>query len=140
MLSDADYQALLPFRGAEPYCGELDARQQHLAEQKLIESTIVKSKTISGVLQFYETGWIITVAGLDALSAYEKAINEMAHKDAREHEKQSREDAKSVKDKKEQFRHDFKVAAFSVALTLCAEHIGDIVNFIKTVFEKIWSW
>ena len=72
MLSDADYQALLPFRGAEPYCGELDARQQHLAEQKLIESTIVKSKAISGVLQFYETGWIITVAGQDALSAYEK--------------------------------------------------------------------
>lgn len=45
--------------------------------------------------------------------------------------------AQILADKKHDRRHDFFVAAFSVAATLFAEHIGDIIDFSKVTAEKV---
>ena len=57
------------------------------------------------------------------------------------HTHQNREkyldDLKAEKDKKQNFRHDFFVAAFTVSLTLLFEHIGDIVKFVLEFFRSL---
>ena len=40
-------------------------------------------------------------------------------------------------DKKHSFRHDFLVAAFTVALTLFFEHIHDIFQFVLEFFRSL---
>lgn len=52
-----------------------------------------------------------------------------------EYDKSREADAlQRVKDKKQSFRHDFYVAAFSVAFTLLVENFGDIVAFFQKFF------
>lgn len=41
-----------------------------------------------------------------------------------------------IKDKRQSFRHDFYVAAFSVAFTLFMEHFSDIVAFFQNFIGK----
>ena len=71
------------------------------------------------------------------LSAEERRRKELADQDAQKAAEKRANDQKAVMDKKQSFRHDFHVAAFSVALTLFLEHIDDIVDFVKTVFKGI---
>lgn len=71
------------------------------------------------------------------LSAEERRRNDAADQAARKAEEKAADDAKAVIDKKQSFRHDFHVAAFSVALTLCLEHINDIADLVKTVLKSI---
>ena len=79
----------------------------------------------------------ITDAGKYSLASEECRRNDAADQAARKAEEKAADDAKAVIDKKQSFRHDFHVAAFSVALTLCLEHINDIVDLVKTVLKSI---
>lgn len=45
--------------------------------------------------------------------------------------------AHAIREKKKDYRHDFAVAAFSSAVTLFLEHIGDVIDFIKVSVEKL---
>ncbi len=45
-------------------------------------------------------------------------------------------DAKMKIDRKKQFRHDFAVATFSIALTLLVEHFENVVDFASMIIEK----
>lgn len=79
----------------------------------------------------------LTDKALDALDESEQIAKKKAERDAKRREEAAANDAKAIKDKKQQYRHDFHVAAFSVALTLLLEHIGDIVHFVKVAAEKV---
>ena len=48
------------------------------------------------------------------------------------------DEVKAEKEKKHSFRHDFFVAAFTVALTLFFEHIHDIIEFISKFFRSLF--
>ncbi len=48
--------------------------------------------------------------------------------------------AQAIIDKKKQRRHEYLVAAFTVALTLSIEHIADIVEVLKLAFKVIRSF
>lgn len=123
MLSDADYLALLPFRDSEPYSKDLDERLEHLAELGFIKSTVISSKTVGGMLQLYETDWVITPLGLDALSAYEK------HR------------AKNAEAKRQQrFQNKLSVASvlvpfISFILGLVVEHYSGLVSVLLKLFR-----
>lgn len=73
----------------------------------------------------------------ERLAAEEKAAEEKARDQAQHAEQARSERAQVLSDKEKDYRHDFKVAAFSVGLALLAEHLGDIIDFIKVTIEKI---
>lgn len=73
----------------------------------------------------------------ERLASEEKAAEEKANDQAQQAEHARSEHAQVLSDKEKDYRHDFKVAAFSVGLTLLAEHLDDIIDFIKVTFEKI---
>ena len=47
------------------------------------------------------------------------------------------DEIKAEKDKKHSFRHDFLVAAFTVALTLFLEHLHDVAEFALELFHSL---
>lgn len=53
-------------------------------------------------------------------------------------EKRRADEIKAEKEKKYSFRHDFFVAAFTVALTLFFEHIHDIIEFVLKLFRSLF--
>ena len=61
------------------------------------------------------------------MSEYHSEYNENRRADA----------VKAEQEKKHSFRHDFLVAAFTVALTLFFEHIQDIIEFILKFFRSL---
>lgn len=75
--------------------------------------------------------------GEDLLAAEEQRRQQVADQKAEAAREKAANDAKAVLDKKKSRRHDFKVAAFTVILTLFLEHISEIVNFIKAAFRAI---
>lgn len=60
----------------------------------------------------------------------EELRKQVADYDAKEDQRHREEAANSEKRAKKDYRHDFKVAAFSVAFTLLLEHIQAIIEFI----------
>lgn len=68
----------------------------------------------------------------------DKTIAEYAAlSDAEQEAEQRADDAQRLKDKKQAYIHDFAVAAFGSAFALLLEHMGDIVDFIKRLFELL---
>ena len=54
-----------------------------------------------------------------------------------EYDKNRKTDAlQRIKDKRQSFRHDFYVAAFSVAFTILVERFSDIVAFFQNFIGK----
>nr|DAP86806.1 MAG TPA: hypothetical protein [Caudoviricetes sp.] len=82
------------------------------------------------LIRFTGSSYLITAQGLSAFLSENESRNQKADEDA----KQRAEDSQRVKDKQQSYKHDFAVAAFSVAFALILEHIVDIVNFIKSLF------
>ena len=81
----------------------------------------------------------IDPAGRAAMSEHEELLDDLRQQHAREEEKQRADDVKAVKNKKQDRRHDFKVAAFSSAVTLALEHHADILRSAKVLFDYVWS-
>lgn len=63
----------------------------------------------------------------------------MADDNAKHDEEKRSEQIQALKDKKQSFRHDFVVAAFSVLLTLAIEHIQEILDFVNKIFRFFFS-
>lgn len=81
----------------------------------------------------------IEPAGQAAMLEYEEILDQQRQQHAREAAKQEADDAKAIEDKKQDRRHDFKVAAFSAAITLLFEHFTDLTNTIEIALEKAFS-
>lgn len=81
--------------------------------------------------------YTVTDAGRLALQAHEDMVKKEAQRKTDADRKEAAQDAKAAINRKKQFHHDFKVAAFTVILTLCLEHIGDIFEFVNHVLEYI---
>ena len=97
----------------------------------------VRSFSSSPSCLFIDTShYRITGAGEQALCEFEEDVKRRAKDEAEKKHRRSAEDLLSVKKKKEQSRHDFVVAAFSVTLTLFFEHFGEIVDFVKKLFGE----
>lgn len=75
---------------------------------------------------FAITGWSLLKNIAQDMSEYHAEYNENRRAD----------EIKAEKDKKHSFRHDFFVAAFTVALTLFFEHIHDIIEFVLKFFRS----
>ena len=63
---------------------------------------------------------------------------DMSEYHAEYNENRRADEIKAEKDKKHSFRHDFLVAAFTVALTLFLEHIHDIIEFVLEFFRSLF--
>lgn len=70
---------------------------------------------------------------------YYSRYNEMDCQHAEQEAEQRAHDAQRLKDKKQACIHDFVVAAFGSAFALLLEHMGDIVDFVKRLFEFLWA-
>lgn len=64
-------------------------------------------------------------------------LKQMRDERAKQEEAQRAKDAQVALDKKQDRRHDFKVAAFGGAVTLFVEHFGRVVDCIEVIIEKI---
>lgn len=91
----------------------------------------------------YETPerYMLDIEGEKRLSARQQQIDEARQREAdRKADADRREAAQraqAIIDRKQKFRHDFHVAAFSVALTLLIEHLADILDLVKQALKVI---
>ena len=81
----------------------------------------------------------ITMDGHEYLYSRKKLAQKVADDKADADTKSRANIAQIDLNQKKLFRHDFKVAAFTVILTLVFEHIGDIVNLIKRVADMVMA-
>lgn len=81
--------------------------------------------------------WRITVKGRDYLSACEQQLDQQRQQKAELQAKERVQRAQALLDKKHEFRHDFKVAAFTVAATLFLEHLPDVLKLLHRVLEML---
>lgn len=70
----------------------------------------------------------LTGEGVSMLSASEKAAQDIAKEKADQDDQKAADHAQREIDRKKQFRHDFKVAAFSVILALVLEHLPGLIQ------------
>lgn len=79
-----------------------------------------------------------TAASIDAISiALEQTRDEFADYKAQQAKQRDSDAVQAAVDKKKQLRHEYLVAAFTVALTLFLEHFLDIVELAKLAFESL---
>lgn len=82
-------------------------------------------------------GAILPDDGLEKIADGLKDLAQDVSEYHSEYNENRRADAiKAEKDKKHSFRHDFLVAAFSVALTLFLEHIHNVIEFVLEFFRS----
>lgn len=86
-----------------------------------------------------------SAAGIDAIatglktlrSDLEQTRKELADLKADQDRQRNANAAQAIIDKKKQRRHEYLVAAFTVALTLLLEHFGDVIQLAKLAFKSI---
>lgn len=137
MLSEENYKALLRFRdGLVPNDRKLTEREEYLKSSGYIQLINYRAVNLgNGFTQVYDPGsWKITAAGEDALKEFEDAAKKMAEDNAKHEEEKRTEQLQAAKDKKQSFRHDFKVAIFSAVFVYILDHFQDIFNLIQKIF------
>lgn len=138
MLSEENYKALLRFRdGLVKYDTKLTEREELLRKADFIR-LVQRSETRQGTgysMTYDQDYWKITALGKDALKEFEDAVQKMADDNAKHDEENRSEQLQALKDKKQSFRHDFVVAAFSALLTLSIDHHQEILNFVNEIFR-----
>ena len=70
-------------------------------------------------------------------SELKKTRNEFADFKAQQAEQRKADAVQAQVDKKKQRRHEYLVAAFTVALTLFIEHFFDVVKLMQVAFETL---
>lgn len=82
----------------------------------------------------------LTPLGHRMLTLFEDERQRQADEDSQRHAQERAQREQAVMDAQRDHRHDFKVAAFSVGLTLLAEHFVDLVQLIQGAVEKVLVW
>lgn len=81
----------------------------------------------------------LTALGLQAANEAEELCEQAAEAEAKQRNEDAANAAKQSHDRKLHFCHDFKVAAFTVALTLTLERVWEnadrILEFLKSLFH-----
>lgn len=90
------------------------------------------------VAVFFDGITDFTAEGKIALADSKQLRQQMADQRAKEAEAKAAKDAEVIINREKQFRHDFKVAAFTVILTLLLEHLPDIYKLIMDAFKSSW--
>ena len=93
--------------------------------------------SINDLANVYRIDAARSLDGCQHLQELEQLAQKMADDNAKSDAKERAQQANARVNEKKLFRHDFKVAAFTVILTLGLEHIADIVNFFKRTLEAI---
>ena len=83
------------------------------------------------------TTYTLGTKGEGVLASHEQLAQQMTEQKAEAAREKEANDAKAVLDKKKDYRHDFKVAAFTVILTLSIEHITEIINLFKDALKAV---
>lgn len=83
--------------------------------------------------------WVlrVTTLGTEAMLRYEEMIQRECDERTRQEAKERSQRTQAVKDKKQDRRHDFFVAAFGGAVTLAVEHASELVDFFKRLVDII---
>lgn len=149
MLSDIEYAALQPFRNAEPVDRELSDIEQQLLTRGLIASSDLKSQAYDGVIQFYESGWIITTTGFIELELFEKhrsesssGINkladELANQTAIYQRIENEYKTQAALDKRQLLKHDIILvlvtSVVDISGTLLIAYWHEVISFLKGLF------
>lgn len=116
-------------------------RYDHLPDsEKLVARELRRRELIFVNSLLDEDFYRLTPAGESALASFneacDKARHDQAQKRAEDAAKRESDRAQVLADKKRDYRHDFKVAAFTVVLTLLVEHFGKIIDFVKFLIGK----
>lgn len=80
---------------------------------------------------------ILTPDGETALLEHESSLEQLRQQQAKQDEERRANDAKAIQDKNEDRAHDFKVAAFTVVLTLFTERAMEIVEFPEISIDVV---
>jgi len=132
VLSPEAYQALLPFLDGPQIIKKLSSRQKTLAKDKLIECI----HTGWFDAPYIGKTWAITDDGRDAIRLFEQRREEAAKQEAKENEDR----AQRATDRKEQRRHEWRIAIFSACaasiITLLLEHYEIILVFLRELFHR----
>lgn len=81
----------------------------------------------------------LTGEGVSMLSALEKTAQDIAKEKADQDEQKALDHAQREIDRNKQFRHDFKVVAFSVVLTIVLEHLPGLIQFLLHFFGGLFN-
>lgn len=81
----------------------------------------------------------LTGDGVSVLSALEKAAQDIAKEKADQDDQKAADHAQREIGRKKQFRHDFKVVAFSVVLTIVLEHLPGLIQFLFHFFGSLFN-
>lgn len=150
-LSTANRALLCRFRHAPDHTMHIDAlrvlysndecheRIQALKSFGMITvaETITKSLGNGVCLVGHPVAWRITTKGLDYLASFDQQLDQQRQQKAELQAKEQAQRAQALLDKKHEFRHDFKVAAFTVAATLFLEHLPDVCKLLHRVLEML---
>ena len=79
----------------------------------------------------------ITGEGFVLLHLLQEKLQKEKEIEAKREAERESDRVQAVKDKKKDRRHDFLVAAFGAAVALLFEHIGDVVDAITVMLERI---
>ncbi|MBQ8615970.1 MAG: hypothetical protein IJ418_00525 [Clostridia bacterium] len=131
-MTDAQYRLLQRFADGERIFPQHLDDLDRSALRFLHESRYVTIPASAVLADWY---YVITPRGREALSAENERRKASTDQQANQYAQQRAAYLQAIVDKKEQRRHDFKVAAFSVALTLLLEHVGGLVHFIVELFR-----
>lgn len=126
-MTDQMYAYLCKVEAVANDIGMFDIRAVSSAE----EIDMLNQANAAGWLHIRSGDHFITRSGFAALQAA-KNVREQR---TRQEEKDTADKAQAVKDRKQERRHDFAVASFTVALTLGVEHLQAIVDFLKALFK-----
>lgn len=126
-MTDQMYAYLCKVESIANDVGMFDIKSVSSAE----EIDLLNQAKAAGWLHIRSGDHFITRSGFAALQAA-KNVREQR---TRQEEKDTADKAQAVKDRKQERRHDFAVASFTVALTLCVEHFQAIVDFLKALFK-----
>lgn len=139
-MSDAEYEFLRSVRDADglTYVDSVPDDQREIAKVAIVHEylSVINDLRSRNVMQWRKV-YDLTDAGRAALLDFEQERQRRADEKAEAEAKQAAKDAKAILDKKQADRHDFKVAAFTVVLTLALEHCRDIVNLVKHALKAL---
>ena len=95
-----------------------------MIQEDLISGTLKANSTV----KIKPAGFVLlSQLRADAQEEIQRRTNENAQKEANA--------AQIVKDKKQKFRHDFKVALFSILIGYFVEHFPKIVHIVLSLFK-----
>ena len=128
-MTDLQYDLLCRIRDSRLNENDLDSDSEY---------PILRSCEKEGWVYVASSGGLnLKSIGKHAMLEHEYALEQVRKERSDQEAKERAAHAQNVKDKKKDRCHDFLVAAFGAAVALLFEHIGDVVDAITVMLERI---